>query len=434
MTQLAMQDQLTGLANRASSLAELDRALQSSQRSGRATAVLMIGLDRFTEINDTLGRNFGDELLRAAAARIQVTVRGSDLVARSGSDEFLVVIRELSNATEPVRAAMRIIDAFHDALEVLGTSLTTTVSVGVAIAGDNSEPAAILQEAETAMASAKAEGRDQMALFNMELQAAVLERVTAEDQLRNALQRQELEVWYQPEVELATGKIRAVEALVRWLHPDRDVRLADEFIRTAEDTGFILDIGSWVIEQSFSQAAKWTAARPEKLLQVRVNVSALQLSLPTLLETIDEALRSSGVKPELVCFEITETALLRPTATVRDNIFGIRDRGISVAIDDFGTGFASLAYLREYPVDVIKVDKSFVGNVMTNDVDRRLVAGIVALAREFGVDVTAEGVEDEEQAEYLRSVGCPSAQGFLYSEAVPAEQIDALLGHVYPHS
>ena len=434
MTQLVMQDQLTGLANRASSLAELDRALQSSQRTGRSTAVLMIGLDRFTEINATLGRNFGDELLRAAAARIQVTVRGSDLVARSGSDEFLVVIRELSNATEPVRAAMRIIDAFHDTLEVLGTSLTTTVSVGVSIASDTSDPAGIVSEAETAMAAAKGSGRDQMALYNQDLQAAVLERVTAEDQLRSALERNELEVWYQPEIDLSNGRIRAVEALVRWLHPGQDVRLAEEFIRTAEDTGCILEIGSWVIDQSFHQAAAWAAAQPDSPLLVRVNISAMQLALPTLLETIDAALLASDACPGLLCFEITETALLRPTPTVRANVFGMRERGIHVAIDDFGTGFASLAYLREYPVDVVKVDKSFVSNVMVNDVDRRLVAGIVALAREMGVDVTAEGVEHEDQAAYLRSVGCPSAQGFLFSEAVPAEQIAPLFEHVYPHS
>lgn len=434
MTELAMQDQLTGLANRDAFLAELGRALSSSQRSGRATAVLMIGLDRFSEVYDSLGVAYGDELIRAAAARIQVTVRGSDVVARHGIDEFLVVIRELSNPTEPVRAAMRIIDAFHESLEVLGTRVHTTVSVGVAISRESSEPAELVNDADTAMFAAKAEGRDRMALFNADLKASVIERVNAEDQLRTALERNELMVWYQPEVELATGSLVAVEALLRWDHPDSELRLAEEFINTAEDTGLIIEIGAWVIGQALQQAANWAATTTTSPLTVRVNVSALQLSTPTLLDTVDQALASSGANPDLLCFEITETALLRESPIVRANILGIRERGIRVAIDDFGTGFASLAYLRNYPIDVLKVDKGFVSNVMNNDVDRRLVAGIVALAREFGVDVTAEGVENEEQANYLRSVGCPSAQGFLFSEAVPASQINELFEHVYPHS
>ena len=230
------------------------------------------------------------------------------------------------------------------------------------------------------------------------------------------------------------GRVVGAEALIRWQHPDSQVREAEEFIKTAEETGLIVEIGEWVIDQAFHQAARWGASHPNSPLVVRINVSALQLGTPSLLATIDKALTSSRVRPDLLCFEITETALLRPTPTVSTNVMGIRDRGISVAIDDFGTGFASLAHLRDYPVDVVKVDKGFVAHLMTNDVDRRLVAGIVALAREFGVDVTAEGVEHEAQANYLRSVGCPSAQGFLYSEAVPADKISELIEHVYPHS
>lgn len=429
-----MSDQLTGLDGGQVLLAELGRALNSSRRSGRAMAVLMIGLDRFGEVNETLGRAFGDEMLRAAAARIQVTVRGSDVVARHEADQFIVVIRDLANPTEPARAALRVIDAFHESLDVLGTRINATVSVGVAISDKQEDPAEVLHDAATALNAAKSEGRDRMAMYNADLQAAVLERVTEENQLRAALAQQEFMVWYQPEVDLKTGGVVAVEALIRWRHPDCNIRIAEEFIKTAEETGLIVDIGAWVIDQVFHQAAEWAHQHPNSPLMVRVNVSALQLSLPTLLDTIDHALISSGVRPDLLCLEITETALLRQTPTVRANVLGIRDRGIRIAIDDFGTGFASLAYLREYPVDVVKVDKGFVGNLLINDADRRLVAGIVALAREFGVDVTAEGVENQEQAAYLRSVGCPSAQGFLFSEAVPADQIEALLEHVYPHS
>jgi EAL domain-containing protein (putative c-di-GMP-specific phosphodiesterase class I) len=270
-------------------------------------------------------------------------------------------------------------------------------------------------------------------LFNEELRTAVTSRLALEADLRHALDRGQLAVWYQPEVDLTTGSVIAVEALLRWHHPDGDVYTADRFIEIAEETGLILDIGDWVLKEACSQAAAWIREAPDRRLTVRVNVSALQLAEAGLLGALDIALSTSGLDPSRLCIEITETALLHETAAARENLEGIRARGTQIALDDFGTGYASLAYLRQYPVDVIKIDRSFITHLTTHDYDHRLVAGIIALADALDMKVTAEGVEHPSQAALLKELGCPGAQGYLYSRAVPADQVVALLGTVFPH-
>jgi EAL domain-containing protein (putative c-di-GMP-specific phosphodiesterase class I) len=237
-----------------------------------------------------------------------------------------------------------------------------------------------------------------------------------------------LEVWYQPEVDLEGGSVVALEALLRWHHPDGTVWSADRFIDVAEDTGLILDMGDWVLHQACMQGARWAASCPDRPPIVRVNVAALQLAEAGLLPEIDRALAASGLDPKLLCMEITETTLLRETSAARTNLFGIHDRGIGIAIDDFGTGYASLAYLNSYPIDVLKIDRSFITD--SRD-DHRLVAGIIALATMLNITVTAEGVERPEQVTYLRQMGCPSAQGWLFCKALPADQVTALLYHRY---
>ncbi|MDD2857066.1 MAG: EAL domain-containing protein [Candidatus Nanopelagicales bacterium] len=434
LAELATRDPLTGLANRSALLAELARALSAGSRSGRPTAVLMLDLDRFKQINDSLGHSFGDCVLEEVAHRLNATVRSSDVVARPGGDEFIVVMRDLANLTEPIRAAERIIASLRQSFSIEGTEIFTTASVGVTIASGIAFADDVLREADTAMYAAKNDGRDRVALYNAELRTVVTERLTLENDLRRAVDREEFLVYYQPEVDFATGEIVAVEALVRWQHPDGRLRMAQEFIETAEETGLIREIGEWVMREACAQAAVWAAQSPDHPIIVRVNLSAVQLSSPTLADGIDAALVASGIDPSTLCFEITETALLRDTVTVRSNVLSIRDRGIKIAIDDFGTGFASLAYLRDYPVSALKIDRMFVTSMLTSDIDHRLVAGIIALAERFGVTVTAEGVEEQIQAMELQAMGCPAAQGFLYSEAVPAVEIDALMAHTYAHS
>lgn len=428
---LATHDPLTGLANRAELLAEITRAVSASQRSARSTAVLMMDLDRFKAVNDTLGHAAGDELLIAAARRLNEVVRAGDLVARLGGDEFVVVMRELADPSEAARAAGRLVQAFQAPFVVGDRELFATASVGVAIAAPTTRAGDLLREADTAMYAAKEAGRDRVSLFNEDLRTAVATRMTIEADLRHALDRGELAVWYQPEVDLSSGAAVALEALLRWFHPDGSVWTADRFVDIAEETGLILDIGDWVLRQACTHGAAWAAAHPDHPVTVRVNVSALQLAETGLVEALDSALSASGLDPALMCVEITETALLRRTTTTAANLAAIHARGISLAIDDFGTGYASLTYLNQYPIDVIKIDRSFVTEAA--GADDGLVAGIIALATTLGITVTAEGVEHPTQASRLRQMGCPSAQGWLYSAAVPAEDVPGLLGHIYPH-
>jgi diguanylate cyclase (GGDEF)-like protein/PAS domain S-box-containing protein len=428
---MATHDPLTGLANRAALVDEISRALSAGRRSRRSTAVLMMDLDRFKGVNDTLGHAAGDDLLIAAGARIEKAMRAGDLVARLGGDEFVIVMRDLDGTAEAAGAAARLVEVFRESFTVGGAEVYSTASVGVAIAAEDVDAGDVLREADTAMYAAKDQGRDRVAMFNEDLRTVVSTRLAVETDLRHALDRGQLAVWYQPEVDLATGAVVAVEALLRWHHPDGNLKSADQFIDVAEETGLILDIGDWVLRQACGQAAAWATDRPDRPITVRVNLSALQLTENGLLEALDDALNATGLDPTLLCLEITETSLIRETTNARANLVGIHDRGIALAIDDFGTGFASLTYLSRFPIDVIKIDRTFITDATSPNHDHRLVAGIIALATTLGITVTAEGVEQREQAAHLREMGCPSAQGWLYSPAVPADQITPLLDHTY---
>jgi diguanylate cyclase (GGDEF)-like protein/PAS domain S-box-containing protein len=429
---LATHDSLTGLANRAALHDEITRAMSAGRRAHRSTAILMMDLDRFKEVNDTLGHGAGDDLLVAAAARLEEVVRAGDLVARLGGDEFVIVMRDLDDPTESMRAAWRLVKSFRSPFTLGGREFFATASVGVTVATAAANAGDLLREADTAMYAAKEAGRDGVSMFNEDLRTAVTSRLAIEADLRHALERGQLELWYQPEVDLARGSVIAFEALLRWRHPDGTVWPAERFVDVAEDTGLILDIGDWVLGQACTNAADWASIRSGPPTTVRVNVSALQLTETGLLAAIDSALATSGLDPKLLCLEITETTLLRRTSTVTANLKAIHDRGIALAVDDFGTGYASLTYLNQYTVDLIKIDRSFVSDAVTPDLEQGLIAGIIALARTLDITVTAEGVERFDQAQRLRRMGCPSAQGWLYSAAVPPEDVTALLDHRYP--
>jgi diguanylate cyclase (GGDEF)-like protein/PAS domain S-box-containing protein len=423
----ATHDPLTGLANRANLVDEISRALGASRRSGRPTALVMLDLDHFKFVNDSLGHATGDELLREAACRLRSIVREGDLVARQGGDEFVVVMRDLDDPAEAVRVAQRVVDVFRSPVHVEQAELFATASVGITISRDGTDADALLAEADAAMYVAKAEGRDRLSLYNDELRAAVTERLRIENGLRHALERDELEVWYQPEIDLVEGRISAVEALVRWNHPGGEVFTAGRFIEVAEDSGLIVELGAMVMRRGCAQAALWNQAHPRDPVIMRVNLSTRQLADADLLATIDDAVATTGVSTAHLCFEITETAILRDIPVVDANLHGIHDRGIALAVDDFGTGYASLTYLREFPISVLKLDRSFVAGIATNSFDRRLVAGVIALAHGLDIMITAEGVEHEEQVDVLRSLGCRHAQGFLFSKAVPAGELERLL-------
>jgi diguanylate cyclase (GGDEF)-like protein/PAS domain S-box-containing protein len=427
LLRLATQDSLTGLANRAAVADEVSRALQADERQGTVTGVLLIDLDRFKNVNDSLGHGTGDELLVAAASRMRDCMRPGDLIARTGGDEFVVVMRSLKDGTEAMDAARRLVDAFRDPFLLHGRALYTTASVGVATG--TRELSDVVREADTAMYVAKAEGRDRAVLFTESLRGLVSARLSLEAELRQAVDRDELQVWFQPEVDLTTGAIVAMEALTRWPHADGGTRGAEHFMDIAEDTGLIVAMGSTVLARACQEATTWQV--PRHPVTVRVNVSARQLAEPGLVDDVARVLEQTALDPRLLSLEITESALISSTSRALSTVTGLRALGVPIWLDDFGTRYASLTYLRDYPVDGLKIDRSFVTGIETSPQDRALVAGIIALARHLGVGVTAEGVETRGQAEVLRDLDCPSAQGFLFAEAMsPTAAAQAIRGQL----
>ena len=409
----ATHDPLTGLANRAEVLSEIERALSAADRSKRATAVLMLDLDHFKNVNDSLGHAVGDRLLVVAAQRLASLVRTGDMAGRLGGDEFVVVMRDLDDPTEAARVGERVVGGFREPLAVGELALITTASVGLTVAtpsdGAVPAPAALLREADTALYRAKGGGRDALAFFNDDLRAEVADRLRVEEALRGALEREELELWYQPEVDLESGAVVAVEALLRWRQASGEVLAAERFIEIAEDTGLIVDIGDWVIHRACAEAARWAALDPASPLTVRINLSSAQLSEVGLVEELRHAIAASGVDPASLCLEITEAALLHDLPTAQEKVAAIRTMGVGVAVDAFGTGDSSIRCLEQCEVDVLKIDPSLGAAAG----DQRIVAGVLALARSLGLSVTAKGVETPEQAEVLRGLGCGSGQGWL---------------------
>ncbi|MEN9646096.1 MAG: hypothetical protein RL238_2765 [Actinomycetota bacterium] len=423
LTRRATRDQLTGLANRAVLLDEIARALAAAERTGRATAVLMIDLDHFKAVNDSLGHDVGDQLLIAAARRLESTVRSGDVAGRLGGDEFVVVMRDLDVLDDATQLAQRIVDIFRTPFSLDRAEVTANASVGVATASElSTDDGDLLRDADAALYLAKHQGRDRHAVYTESVRHTVTDRLTLSTELRPAFERNEFEVWYQPCVDLATNRVVALEALLRWRHRSGELLDAHRFIDVADEAGVLTDIGEWVLWQACRHAANWTHDDSAPLTMC-VNLSASQLAEPRLLAAIDEALSTSGLPAGQLCLELSEASLLREQQGAAGNLVAIRERGIRVSIDDFGTGNASLACLREIPVDAIKIDRGFVADLGTDERDRRIVAGIVALADQLGVAVTAEGVEDQEQAEALRAIHCDTAQGFLFSRPMPAQDV-----------
>ena len=426
LVRAAARDPLTGLANRSALLEVLHHAIESSEDSRLTTAVLMIDLDRFKLVNDSLGHAVGDRLLCLAAERIRQNVRPEDLVARHGGDEYVVVMRDLTDPAEAVGVSLRIVEAFRQPLLSGETELSTTASVGISVTAPTRvtiDANDLIREADTAMYVAKANGRDGVSVFDEALRLEVDDRLRIENQLRGALGRGELAMWYQPEVHLRSGRIRSAEALLRWHHPSGEVLPAARFIDVAEDSGLIAPIGAWVLNEVVRQSAVWT----DREVIIRLNLASRQLNDPDLLGAFDRAVARHQARADLLCVEITETTLLHDTPTATRNLKGLTARGVKVALDDFGTGYASLTYLRRYHIDVVKLDRSFVTDIDTSPRDQRLAAAVVAMAQQLDIRVTAEGVETRAQADVVRKLGCSGAQGYLWSPAVPPDEFERMI-------
>jgi len=419
----AHHDVLTGLPNRALFTERLGRAMARGRRpGGEAFAVLFLDLDGFKVVNDSLGHHAGDELLVGIGRRLEACLRGGDTVARLGGDEFAVLVHDVAGADDARRLVDRIRGELARPFAGGGHELYASASIGIALYDRRYEcPADVLRDADTAMYRAKALGKCQHVVFDQAMHTHAVDRLRLETDLRRALDRQEFWVAYQPIVELATGRVAGFEALARWRHPDRGSVPPSEFIPAAEETGLIIPLDIWVFREACLQMAEWHARFPaDPPLLLSVNLSSRQIARADLLDRIDGTLAETGIDPTCLRLEVTEGALMARPDAAAAKLLQIKQRGISLSMDDFGTGYSSLSYLHKFPFNVLKIDRSFIGLIGPGGENGEVVATIVALAHNLGMEVVAEGLETAEQVAHLRSLNCRFGQGFVFSPPVPA--------------
>lgn len=403
-------DTLTGLANRKAFTEGLARAMTRMQRDRSHIAVLCLDIDKFKDINEAADHSGGDQVLRDIGARIKATLRESDLIARLSSDEFAIALVDITNLGDVMAFINRLVDALRRPLQVAGKEMLITTSVGIALApADGDTAPTILRHAAIALARAKGDGGQRMCFFEQSMDKALQRRRMVEHELRLALGRDEFEVVYQPQYDLATERQCGSEALVRWQHPVHGRIAPGHFISVAEDTGLIVPLGEWVLRRACMDATKW----PEPLF-VSVNLSPAQFRDGDVAETVAQVLKETGLRPERLELEITENLLINDTEEVLSKLNRLRQLGVAIAMDDFGTGYSSLSYLARFPFSKIKIDRQFIRNMTRDPAMKAIVKTIIALGKSLDVTITAEGVETEEQAAILREFGCQQAQGFLY--------------------
>jgi len=428
----ATHDPLTGLPNRTLFFEHLEEILGTADPDARV-ALCYLDLDGFKEVNDTHGHVVGDKLLIAVAERLaQVATRPGRLVARMGGDEFVMLLADGSDAASATDAADEILDALRRPITFDGREMSVSASVGVvehSIGG--AHPTELVRAADITLYWAKNEGKGRWALFDADRSASEITRYTLSAALPGALERGEFTVDYQPIVELATGRVRAVEALVRWRHPDFGLLKPDRFIGLAEETGVIVPLGRWVLEQACAEAAKWPGAEGGPPPAVNVNLAVRQTHDRHLVEEVRKTLEITGLSPHRLVLEITESAVVGTEDGSLHVLQELAAHGVRIAIDDFGTGYSNLAYLRQLPAHIVKIDASFTAGLRAGSadshVDEQIVAALVTLAHGLGMTVTAEGVEDSEQAARLAALGCDAAQGWYFARAVPPDQLSGLL-------
>jgi diguanylate cyclase (GGDEF)-like protein len=420
---LAYHDSLTGLGNRLLFKEQLDEALKDIEASSKPLAVLFVDLDGFKAVNDTLGHSIGDELLKSVAVNIRNLLGPSDRIARLGGDEFAILQVASEQPAASIALAERIIVSTAHPHDIEGHHVTVGASVGIAVAGSretNSED--VLKSADLAMYSAKADGRGTYRMFDPEMDTIVQMRRALETDMRTALAEGEFTLAYQPLVNLRTKQVTAFEALLRWNHQERGAIAPGEFIPIAEETGLIVQIGEWVLRQACRDAEAW----PEDV-RVSVNLSPLQFAKGNLIATVMSALGGSGLSPSRLELEITESILLEKSERHLSILAQLRELGVRISMDDFGTGYSSIGYLRNFPFDKIKIDQSFVRDVLIDEGSLAIVRAISSLGISFGMTTTAEGVETEEQVKCLELEGCVEVQGYLYSKPIPASDVSAVL-------
>jgi diguanylate cyclase (GGDEF)-like protein/PAS domain S-box-containing protein len=425
----AFHDDLTGLANRALLLDRLRQASARASRAGTRFAVLYVDLDGFKPINDSFGHPTGDAVLVAAAQRLREVVRVEDTVARLGGDEFAVLLEHEDVAPHAGMVAERLLAALREPIELEGRRLSVTASIGIALADGGQEPLDLLRNADIAMYRAKRAGQGRLAVFEDAMHTAVAQRLQLETELQRAIEHQELILHFQPIMALSDQRIVGVEALVRWLHPERGLVGAGGFVPVAEQTGQIIPIGRTVLREACRQLAIWRAELPgADHLVVSVNVSMQQLFDVDLVSEVASALESTGVPPDRLVLELTESALARDADQAREVLLALKRLGVLLAIDDFGTGYSSLSYLHRFPVDVLKIDRSFVSGDAGGHRRTALARAMVDLGRSLHLTTVAEGIEESAQLEYFRDLRCPLGQGYLLARPADARTVTAMLG------
>jgi diguanylate cyclase (GGDEF)-like protein len=424
---IAQHDAVTNLPNRLVLNDRISQAISSARRRTAATAVMFVDLDRFKHINDSLGHAVGDQLLQSVSTRLVTCVRGSDTVSRQGGDEFVILLSEIANPDDAAKCARKILLSLSSPHFIAGQELHIDGSIGISICpSDGADAETLIKNADMAMYHAKEIGRNNFQFFKAEMNSRAVERQSLETSLRHAFERNEFLLHYQPKVNLFTGEITSVEALIRWQHPDRGLVPPAQFVPIAEDCGLIIKIGRWVLNEACRQLRVWhDAGLPQ--LRVAVNVSAIEFRNKDFVEGVRAIISETGLEARFLELELTESVLMGDARFAASVLQEIKGMGIRIAVDDFGTGYSSLSYLREFPIDILKIDRSFINQITADCDGSTIVDAIISMGKSLKHVVVAEGVETRDQRTYLQAHNCEEGQGYLFSKPLPAEQFAVLL-------
>jgi diguanylate cyclase (GGDEF)-like protein len=429
MSHAAYHDALTDLPNRLLLSDRIARTIELARRHKRQLAVLFMDVDQFKRINDSLGHQVGDELLRSVAEQLRRCVRSSDTVSRQGGDEFVILLSEIDEATHAIVSVRKILAAIAEPHHIAGHELHITTSIGVSLYPDDGHDAeTLLRNADSAMYHAKERGPGRFQFFQADMNLRAIERQLLEHELRRALDRHEFILHYQPKIDLATGVMLGAEALIRWRHPKRGLLPPIQFVPIAEDTGLIVPIGQWVLREACRQARAWQDAGL-RLMPVAVNVSAIEFRSPGFLEGVRRSLEDARLESRYLELELTESVLMAHAESSVPLLSRLKELGVQLALDDFGTGYSSLSYLKEFPIDALKVDESFIRGISDDLRGAPIVLAIISMGKSLHHRVIAEGVETAEQLAFLQAQGCVEGQGFYFSRPLAAEQFATLLTH-----
>jgi diguanylate cyclase (GGDEF)-like protein/PAS domain S-box-containing protein len=439
MLHMAFHDDLTGLPNRHLLKDRLNQAIKTAQHHNRLVATLFLDIDNFKRVNDTLGHNAGDMLLKNVAERLQDFVRRSDTISRSsnegsdptiarlGGDEFTVLLSEINTIQNAAQVAHRILDIIRHPFTIDNHEIFVTSSIGISVyPHDGIEAESLLKNADTAMYYAKDQGRNNFQFYAKHMNTTACERFEMENKLRKALDNQEFHLYYQPQLDIRSGNVVGVEALIRWIDAQNNVILPGRFISLAEDTGLIVPIGEWILNTACRQNRAWQDAGFAPMY-VSVNISSVQFRQPSFIRTVDEVLQDTGLNPQYLELELTESILMETTESAIQTLNELKSMGVRISIDDFGTGYSSLSYLKRFPIDTLKIDRSFVRDVTSDPDDKAIINAIIALARSLNLKVIAEGVETIQQLVCLHEQGSDGMQGYLFSPPLPKDSLTQLL-------